>query len=213
MLEAAKNGELVSALVDGQLCAEEFADAVEWVGSDETARSTWHAYHLVGDVMRSGDSMAGGLDAAFMDRLRMGLQRENPRSLSRTAADFGSGESLSTKDKGVGMPRRAAANESRYRWRVVAGMVSLALVSLIGWQGLGRWDEKSGTAQLAQVPAPVSQPALFSQAAVNSAEAQLMIRDPQLDALLAAHKQFGGTSALQMPAGFMRNATFEGTAR
>ncbi|OYU41868.1 MAG: anti-anti-sigma factor, partial [Burkholderiales bacterium PBB4] len=42
---------------------------------------------------------------------------------------------------------------------------------------------------------------------------QVMIRDPHLAALLAAHKQFGGTSALQMPAGFLRNATFEGPAR
>jgi sigma-E factor negative regulatory protein RseA len=38
-----------------------------------------------------------------------------------------------------------------------------------------------------------------------------MIRDPQLDALLAAHKQFGGASALQTPAGCLRNATFQGT--
>jgi sigma-E factor negative regulatory protein RseA len=35
-----------------------------------------------------------------------------------------------------------------------------------------------------------------------------MLRDPQLDALLAAHRQFGGTSALQMPSGFLRNATY-----
>jgi sigma-E factor negative regulatory protein RseA len=34
-----------------------------------------------------------------------------------------------------------------------------------------------------------------------------------LDQLLAAHQQFGGTSALQMPAGFVRNATFERPAR
>jgi sigma-E factor negative regulatory protein RseA len=27
--------------------------------------------------------------------------------------------------------------------------------------------------------------------------------------MMAAHKQFGGTSALQMPSGFLRNATFE----
>jgi len=37
----------------------------------------------------------------------------------------------------------------------------------------------------------------------------LMIRDPQLDALLAAHRQMGGTTALQMPSGFLRNATFD----
>jgi sigma-E factor negative regulatory protein RseA len=40
-----------------------------------------------------------------------------------------------------------------------------------------------------------------------------MIRDPQIDALLAAHRQFGGTSALQAPTGFLRNATFEEGAR
>jgi sigma-E factor negative regulatory protein RseA len=40
-----------------------------------------------------------------------------------------------------------------------------------------------------------------------------MIRDPRLDALLAAHRQFGGTSALQMPSGFLRNATFEESSR
>ena len=49
--------------------------------------------------------------------------------------------------------------------------------------------------------------------AVAGNEPQVMIRDPRLDELLAAHKQFGGTSALQMPAGFLRNATFEAPAR
>jgi hypothetical protein len=34
-----------------------------------------------------------------------------------------------------------------------------------------------------------------------------MLRDPQLDALLAAHRQFGGTSALQTPTGFLRVET------
>ncbi len=40
-----------------------------------------------------------------------------------------------------------------------------------------------------------------------------MIRDPRLDEFLAAHRQLGGASALQMPAGFLRNATFEGPNR
>jgi sigma-E factor negative regulatory protein RseA len=42
---------------------------------------------------------------------------------------------------------------------------------------------------------------------------QVMLRDPQLDAMLAAHRQAGGAPALQMSAGFLRNATFEGTSR
>ena len=51
--------------------------------------------------------------------------------------------------------------------------------------------------------------------AVADAEggAQVMLRDPRLDELLAAHKQFGSTTALQMPAGFLRNATFETPSR
>jgi len=41
----------------------------------------------------------------------------------------------------------------------------------------------------------------------------VMLRDPQLDALLAAHRQHGGVTALQMPAGFLRNATFNEASR
>jgi len=41
----------------------------------------------------------------------------------------------------------------------------------------------------------------------------VMLRDPRLDELLAAHKQAAGASALQTPAGFLRNATFEGASR
>jgi sigma-E factor negative regulatory protein RseA len=43
--------------------------------------------------------------------------------------------------------------------------------------------------------------------------AGVILRDPQLDAFLQAHRDAGGPSALQMPAGFLRNATFEGPAR
>lgn len=39
-----------------------------------------------------------------------------------------------------------------------------------------------------------------------------MIRDARLDGYLAAHKQFGGSSALGVPSGFLRNATHEGSA-
>jgi sigma-E factor negative regulatory protein RseA len=34
-----------------------------------------------------------------------------------------------------------------------------------------------------------------------------VLRDPRLEQLLAQHRQYGGMSALQMPAGFLRDAT------
>ncbi|MDB5931304.1 MAG: anti sigma-E protein RseA, partial [Polaromonas sp.] len=36
-----------------------------------------------------------------------------------------------------------------------------------------------------------------------------IVRDARLEELLAAHKQFGATSAFQESSGFLRNATFE----
>jgi sigma-E factor negative regulatory protein RseA len=36
-----------------------------------------------------------------------------------------------------------------------------------------------------------------------------MLRDPRLDELVAAHRQYHGATNLQMPAGFLRNATFD----
>jgi sigma-E factor negative regulatory protein RseA len=37
----------------------------------------------------------------------------------------------------------------------------------------------------------------------------VVLRDPQLEELMAAHRQYGSMSALQMPAGFLRNATYD----
>ncbi|MBT9506300.1 sigma-E factor negative regulatory protein [Rhodoferax sp.] len=213
MQDPVKNSELVSALVDGQLRPEEFAEVIEWVGSTEDARATWHAYHLVGDVMRSSDALAGGVDAVFMARLRQGLQRETASPAVQNAINLIANDAMPERARALNLSDIEAANDSRYRWRLVAGIVSLALVSLIGWQGLGPWADQSGTVRLAQGSTPVTGAGIAPQQDTALAEPQVMIRDPQLDALLAAHKQFGGTSALQMPAGFLRNATFEGAAR
>jgi sigma-E factor negative regulatory protein RseA len=80
----------------------------------------------------------------------------------------------------------------------------------LAWQGyqfLGQRGQPVPAAQLAQLP--VTNEVSIATAGTDGA----MIRDSRLDALLAAHRQFGGTSALQMPAGFLRNATFEEDSR
>jgi sigma-E factor negative regulatory protein RseA len=35
------------------------------------------------------------------------------------------------------------------------------------------------------------------------------LRQPELEALLAEHRQYGGLSAVQVSSGFLRNATYE----
>jgi sigma-E factor negative regulatory protein RseA len=43
---------------------------------------------------------------------------------------------------------------------------------------------------------------------VQTAQGQVL-RDARLEQLLSEHRQFGGMSALQAPAGFLRNATYD----
>jgi sigma-E factor negative regulatory protein RseA len=50
-------------------------------------------------------------------------------------------------------------------------------------------------------------------AATPAPAAPVMLRDPELDQLLAAHRQAAGVSAFGNTAGFLRAATFEGSAR
>ncbi|WP_114973154.1 sigma-E factor negative regulatory protein [Rhodoferax ferrireducens] len=211
MQEAVNNRELVSALVDGELRGDVFARTVEWTGDAEDGRLTWHAYHVVGDVLRSGEATISDRDAAFMQRLKLGLQQETSRVSRVNALDLIADDAVSTEASALSRPNNEVANDAVFRWKLLAGLASLAAVSVIGWQAVGAWGDQREVLQLAQVQTGQVDAALPQTAAADAP--QVMIRDPQLDALLAAHRQFGGTSALQMPAGFLRNATFEGAAR
>lgn len=195
--------ERLSALADGQLQGDELAAAFAYASADEEGGKTWQLYHLVGDVLRSAD-LAQPANPAFMARLREQLAQEvlPERSLQVPA-------SMDV----VAAGRPEAANASVFRWKMVAGFASLAAVAAIGWTSLaslqGAGPAGAG-AQLAAVPERGT-PALGAPVVVvaDAEGQQMMLRDPRLDELLAAHKQFGSTSALQMPAGFLRNATFE----
>jgi len=188
--------ELASALADGELQGTEFAQALDALQADEQAQLRWHTYHLVGDVLRSGaGAPVRPHDPAFVARLRQRLQDE--QAAPRAAAA-----------QVVRVPLRHSANDGIWRWKLVAGLSSLAVVAVLGWQFVVALRDEGAGAQLARSAATVPQATELA-----SAEAPVMIRDPQLDRLIAAHQQQGGASALQMPAGFLRNATFERPAR
>jgi sigma-E factor negative regulatory protein RseA len=194
--------EMMSALADGQLRGEELARAVEVACADAAARDAWHAYHLIGDVLRSGDRAAAGVaSAGFAQRLakRMAAEPMLATDLIATRAQL-------VRAEGMFDRQRSAANDASFRWKMVAGVASLAAVAAIGWNAVGGLGGVSGQPQLAssQQQAPT---------VLAGGERGVMIRDARLDELMAAHRQFGGASALPMPAGFLRNATFEGPAR
>ena len=210
--------EQVSALADGHLRGDEFAQTIEKVCKDDDLRATWHAYHLVGDVLRSGAHSACSDTSRFLSRLQQ-----------RLAAEPSAPVPAPELEAAPVQHRVEAANEPVFRWKLVAGAASLAAAAAIGWNWVGGGGSQPVAAQLAQqeqqqqVPnsgsilaASTSSPQAPSTLApmrvvVGNGDPQVMLRDPRLDQLLEAHQQAGGAS--QMPSGFLRNATFDGPSR
>ncbi len=202
--------EGVSALVDGRLRGAAFVRMVEAVHSDAQMRANWQAYHLIGDLLRQGEvascvRASDGLAARVAARLAaepllashgpMATETEIDTTAAMPAAPTGATSEVHLP---LAQDLRQAANDSLWRWRAFAGVATVMAFAAVGWNLLG-----SGAA----VPA-ASTPTL-----AQSEPPRQMLRDPRLDELLAAHEQSAGISALQMPAGFLRNATFEGRGR
>lgn len=186
--------EIVSALADGQLAGEAFARGVEIASTDAAARQAWHAYHLIGDVLRSGDLAHAAPCDRFLARLQERL-REEPAAAAQTPR------------AGVAGPAGTrAANDDSFRWKMVAGAASLAAVSAIAWTLIGSAPQRQSGAQIA-----ASGPLPAGTVLAGSGR-DAMIRDPHLDEFMATHRQFGG-AALVAPAGYLRNATFDTPGR
>ncbi len=194
--------------MDGRLQGAEASAALRMMTSTE-ARDCWQVYHLVGDVLRSADLAACGRDAQFVGRLSARLQHE-----AAPLAVVPAARPVDTRDV-----LRPAANEGVFRWKMVAGLASFAAVAAIGWSVMGGIGPQAGNgAQLAQAQPGARSQVVTLMAAPGSETASapagpVMLRDARLDELLAAHRQTAGASALGNAAGFLRNATFEGSGR
>ena len=201
MKPSMQTSELMSALADGQLDGEDFAAALHASRHDEAAMACWDTYHVIGDALRSplrGDGVFGA-DSAFLSRLNQRLAQEAPPAGAPLRPAMPAAHEPAP---GLSPQRGEASNDRDFRWKLVAGFASLAAVCAIAWNASGLLSPAAAP-QLAQAPAAASQ-----QVVVASPQGP-MVRDARLEELLAAHKQLGGTSALQEPSGFLRNATFE----
>ena len=205
-VENLQGAEALSALVDGEADARTAASlSARW--RDEAAlRERWHSYQLIGDVLRSEELAGQGRDAAFLQRLRTQLDRE-PVVLAPRADRV-------AEESAAALPRQRAAGGGLRRWATPAA-VAAGFLAVIGSLAVTRLSGPQADApQLAQAPVV---PAEAPQRVVLAAPADqvepasgVLIRDARLDQYLAAHKQFGGSSALSVPSGFLRSATYDG---
>lgn len=185
--------EQLSALADGELADGEVGAALAFAGSDE-GRQTWQLYQLVGDVLRSPE-LAHHAQHDVLAGVRAELAREprlQPAQLQPIAAR--------------GADR--AANGAVFRWKVAAGVASVAAVAALGWSTLLTGGDGASGIQLVQGGAPQQSVPAEMLAMQAGPGAPIMLRDPRLDELLAAHRQYSSVAALQMPANFLRNASF-----
>ncbi len=181
-------GERLSALMDGELEGAALARACAQWRDDPRARADWHAYHLIGDVLRS-DDLAGdaGRDAVFLQAVRARLARE-PVVLAPSAPAVASRPVV-----------------SRFRsWRTPTA-VAAGFVAVAGALTLTRPGAPSAPA-MPQNVAQVAPAGAVAEPAPRVASGQF-VRDARLDRYLAAHKQFAGSSALGVPSAYLRNAT------
>jgi sigma-E factor negative regulatory protein RseA len=182
----------LSALADGDPDALR-AGCEAW-RDDPAARATWHAYHLIGDVMRSEELAATPTrDAAFLAALRQRLAAEPvplaPAPLPAPAASL------------AAVPRR------RHAWLAPAA-VAAGFFAVAGALVVTRLSAPEAGAPL-QARGPAGSGLTLVGAGAPGAAAPLpmdgrLIRDAQLDRYLEAHRgALGG--ALAVPGGVKHN--------
>lgn len=189
-----QHSELISALADGQLASEDFSRAVTACEADAQALDSWNTYHLIGDVLRSPELIPHAADTAFVARLRLRLSQEQVLVATPVLPEV--------PQPAAGRAREEAANDASFSWKLVAGFASVAAVAAIAWNAGAGLLAPSAAPQLARTEPAAQQVLVVS-------ERGTVVRDVRMQELLAAHRQLGGTSALQVPSGFLRNATFE----
>jgi sigma-E factor negative regulatory protein RseA len=147
-----------------------------------------------------GKALRGGTDAEvasvaqqdeFWQRVQSGIERA---PLERAPVNSPSEAAFETQV--------VAANDGQFKWRAVAS-VAVGALALSAWLAIGPGQSDSESPAIASYT-PTFVPVMSTNISV--------VRDPELDAFLAAHRQRGSASALQGPVGFVRNVAWQAGA-
>jgi len=198
--------ERLSALADGELDPSGWKTSCAAWAQDPALRADWHAWHLIGDVLRSDDLASNPRhDRDFCAKLRSRLDAE-PVILAAAPADSAS--------------RRFDRRARPGRWSA-AGAVAAGVVLVVGTFAVVRpGGPPTSQVALGDALASITASPLAAAPATETTAQPVaivadskVIRDAQLERYLEAHKQFAGTSALGVPSAFLRSATLDSAAR
>lgn len=207
------NDEWLSCLADGELDSAGLEAGLSATTPDEVSER-WRAYLVIGDVLRSSEPGASRCDAQWLGQLRQRLQAQ-AQSVTDVAAPHAVAPELL---------RQPAANDGVFRWKMVAGLASFAAVAAVGWNLFGTLQPTSSPAAavLAQNenPRPAAETrtvALQQSRALQrfwsptQAPYTMVLRNPELDRVLAQQASSAPDPAVQRTSDFLRSAGY-GTA-
>jgi len=181
----------LSSAMDGE--REPLDEACRAWRDDPDARATWHAYHLIGDVMRSGElATPVARDAAFLTALRQKLADE-PVILA-PAPVVTPAVAPARARGGWRVPAAAAAGVA-----VVAGVLVVSRLS-----GPGAETGAPVMARSSESPQGVLRVSNGAVAAPSTVVSGAVIRDPRLDEYLRAHQSARGGFAATVPGSSLR---------
>ncbi len=184
----------LSALLDGDGDGAAAEMACRLWRDDPQAQRTWHAYHLIGDVLRSEDlASSPARDAAFLAAMRRRLAAE-PVVLAPAPIP------AARRSRPWLVPAAMAGG-----FVAVAGLFLVAGISLPGapgapgaGPGFASVRPAAGVTTVVAAPVrPVQQPAL-----VVSPDG--IVRDPQLTQYIRAHLNVRDAIAVAAPVGVLR---------
>lgn len=222
----------LSDVADGRLEDDALARACRRWAEDDDARRSWHAYHLIGDVMRSDDlARPAQADAAFLLRLRQRLADEPvvlaPTAVPATApahavSSHAAPSHAVSSRTAPSSPVAARRAGRRSLWLLpmsaAAGFVAVAGVLAVLQQAApgGGFDAP----QMAATP-PAALNARATLASSDSrprvavgmisapVERSQMLRDARIDDYLRAHREVMWGSPAALPGGAVRTVDFE----
>lgn len=215
--------EALSALADGQAQSPDVARACAAWRDDAQARTAWQAYNLIGDVMRSEDLAQGSDGAAFLSKFRDRLAQE-PVVLAPASSQPVARPVVGQPQAVVALKRRAWAGPMAVAAgfvMVVGALVSMQMGAPSG--GAGSDSRQMAQAPAATPVRGVATSAITDNAPIalasaNSAvlagmpvqggnvsvegasfsrpdaAAPVLIRDPQVDQLLASLPRHGNSA-------------------
>ena len=190
----------LSALCDGQADDDSARRARDAWRNDAEARRTWHAYQLIGDVLRSDElATPPARDAAFLAALHSRLQREPVVLAPQPLPAVVGGAAVAG----------AVTRRSQQRWLAPAAVAAgvMAVAGVLAVSRLGAPDAAQPQPVMASRSASAPNFTLATGPAVVSAspDGAAMLRDAELDAYLNAHQSARRSGAIVLPGSSLRS--------